>query len=392
VPDVVVLGAGIAGAAAAYEAVRAGATVTVVDAGFAGRATTAGAGIISPVGLDRVEARGPWVDLVADCVRDYRSLTAEVDRITGGDAVVSRTFAVCGELVVASTDEELARLRELERWIGSERPGGGAATATVERVDAAGAAALFPWLSRDLEALYIPEVGRVDGNRLAAALLDAAERTAPRAVTRTTGIGRIAAGAGRPAASVGDAILEADAVVIAAGAWAGGWATELGIRVGISADAGEIVHLRAGTPSGTAPVVNTFEGSYLVPFEDRIAVGATHERRDDLAAHATAAGLRGVLARALEVAPGLASATYLETRVGLRPASDDGLPLVGPTALDGVSMVGGLGSWGLTLGPTLGAVAMRHALGQAIDPRFEFLSPLRSPIPADDQPDREPSA
>jgi D-amino-acid dehydrogenase len=180
-------------------------------------------------------------------------------------------------------------------------------------------------------------------------------------------------------------VVDGDAVLVATGAWADGWRDRLGLRLAIHADAGEIIHLRPvdGATAGL-PVVNTFGGSYLVPFDDRVVVGATHERRADYASDVTAAGQRAVLDRALGVAPGLASASVVETRVGLRPASADGLPMVGPTAVDGVTLVSGLGSWGLTLGPTLGAVAARAALGEPTPPRFAFLSPLRSPIPRDD--------
>lgn len=45
---IVIVGAGIVGAAAGYEAARAGADVVLVDAALAGRATSAGAGILSP--------------------------------------------------------------------------------------------------------------------------------------------------------------------------------------------------------------------------------------------------------------------------------------------------------------------------------------------------------
>jgi D-amino-acid dehydrogenase len=46
--QVIVIGAGIAGAAAAYHLARRGADVTVVDAQRPGPATAAGAGIVSP--------------------------------------------------------------------------------------------------------------------------------------------------------------------------------------------------------------------------------------------------------------------------------------------------------------------------------------------------------
>jgi D-amino-acid dehydrogenase len=78
----------------------------------------------------------------------------------------------------------------------------------------------------------------------------------------------------------------------------------------------------------------------------------------------TAAGQREVLDHALAVAPGLADATLAETRIGFRPASEDGLPVLGP--LDGhpdVLMATGFGAGGLTLAPFAGTVIADLALG-----------------------------
>ena len=86
-----------------------------------------------------------------------------------------------------------------------------------------------------------------------------------------------------------------------------------------------------------------------------------------------------MLAQALAVAPGLGSATYLETRVGFRPAAPGGRPLLGPvTGVPGLIIATGLGADGLTMGPHAGGVAARAALG--LDPGTD-LSPF-APLPS----------
>jgi D-amino-acid dehydrogenase len=66
------------------------------------------------------------------------------------------------------------------------------------------------------------------------------------------------------------------------------------------------------------------------------------------------------LANALSVAPGLAAGTHLETRVGLRPASPDGRPLLGAIpGVAGLFVATGLGANGLTAGPYAGTIAAR---------------------------------
>jgi D-amino-acid dehydrogenase len=123
------------------------------------------------------------------------------------------------------------------------------------------------------------------------------------------------------------------------------------------------------------PVVNTPGGGYLLGFDDRIVAGATHE---DVGfdARVTAGGQHAVLRTALDLAPGLSEATVLETRVGLRPATSDGLPLVGEVAPT-IHVATGLGAWGLTLGPLLGELAAQHALGDELPERLAFLDPGR---------------
>jgi D-amino-acid dehydrogenase len=135
-------------------------------------------------------------------------------------------------------------------------------------------------------------------------------------------------------------------------------------------------------PTGERPVVNTTAAGYLLGFDDRIVVGATHE---DVGfdARVTAGGQRQVLDGALELAPGLGTATLVETRVGLRPVSSDGLPMIG-AVVPGVHLALGLGAWGLTLGPLFGQLAAADALGDRLPEWAGFLSPTRTAKQPDD--------
>ena len=70
-PDVVVVGGGLVGAASAYEFARDGHRVVVVDRHDAGRATDAGAGILSPETMGGMPA--PFLDLADLAGAHYRS-------------------------------------------------------------------------------------------------------------------------------------------------------------------------------------------------------------------------------------------------------------------------------------------------------------------------------
>ncbi|HEU5199584.1 MAG TPA: FAD-dependent oxidoreductase, partial [Ktedonobacterales bacterium] len=96
-----------------------------------------------------------------------------------------------------------------------------------------------------------------------------------------------------------------------------------------------------------------------------VVAGATREDGPGFDVRLTVAGVHEVLSEALRVAPGLAGATIQETRIGLRPASPDGLPLLGHVpGLERVFLATGHGPSGLQLGPYSGALVADLLLGQ----------------------------
>ncbi|MFE6298627.1 FAD-dependent oxidoreductase, partial [Streptomyces sp. NPDC057866] len=98
-PDVVVIGAGVVGAACAYYAACSGLTVAVVDRGpVAGGTTGAGEGNL----LVSDKEAGPELDLALLSTRLWRALSATLPPET--------EYEPKGGLVVARTDEGLAAL------------------------------------------------------------------------------------------------------------------------------------------------------------------------------------------------------------------------------------------------------------------------------------------
>jgi D-amino-acid dehydrogenase len=114
--------------------------------------------------------------------------------------------------------------------------------------------------------------------------------------------------------------------------------------------------------------VHPLSHHYLVAFDQgRVAVGATREDGTGFDPRVTAAGQLQVLNDALSVAPGLADATLIETRVGLRPLADDAMPLVGAVpGHPGLFVATGYGAAGLTMGPLLGDALARTMLGEHV--------------------------
>lgn len=158
-----------------------------------------------------------------------------------------------------------------------------------------------------------------------------------------------------------------DAVVIASGAWSRDLLAPAGTDMPVTPQRGQITHLKLeGVQTSAWPTVNPLSDHYVVAFDNgRIAVGATREDGTGIDPRVTAAGQLHVLRNGLSVVPGLAEATLLETRVGLRPMPDHQRPVAGRVpGYDNAWIATGYGAGGLTMGPLLGDAIARSVLNQ----------------------------
>ena len=85
--------------------------------------------------------------------------------------------------------------------------------------------------------------------------------------------------------------------------------------------------------------------------------------RADFEYRTTVGGIGGLLAAAAGLAPGLREAELLETRIGFRPVTSDGRPLLGQLT-DGLIVAAGHGPEGLTAGPWSGLAVAQLAVGE----------------------------
>ncbi|MDN4614635.1 FAD-dependent oxidoreductase [Leifsonia sp. F6_8S_P_1B] len=345
---VAIVGTGVAGAATGFALARRGAAVTFVEAGLAGRATAAGAGIIQPWSSS---AGGDFYRLYAAAADYYPEL---VERLA--EAGVRDTgYHRAGALVV---NRDRAVIDAAEERIAS-RAAEAATIGEVRRIGAAEARELFPPLADGFDALHLSGGARVDGRRLREALLAGAQAHGAELIEGTAALTESGG------VEVEGRAVPADAVVVAAGAWTDLLLAPLGARVGVEPQRGQLVHLRVeGVETRDWPSVHPVAPHYLVAFDGgRVVAGATRETGSGFDARETADGLRQVLADALAVAPGLADATVIETRVGLRPLADGDEPVFGPVeGHAGLFVNAGFGAAGLTMGPLVGDLLARRVL------------------------------
>ena len=352
--DAIVIGAGACGCTTAYELVREGARVALLDSGEVGReASWASAGIVGPGASPE---RDPWfAEATRLSAERYGQLDGELRELTGR----SIGYGGAGSLLVARTEEELPALREnvdLYRAAGVE----------AQLLDGAETRRREPALPEDvIEAALNPEGRHLDARAYTAAAAAAArvlgvEVFPGRPVTGLEWRGDRVAGVRTDSGS-----LHAEVVVNAAGAWAGRIDERLSHPV--FPVHGQIMAV-AAPPAGLRHNVSRAAGyGYATPRPDgRIVVGATHEAWG-FAKRVTPDGLASLSAMVTSVLPVLASQPILDIWSGLRPGTIDSLPTIGPDprASGGYLWATGHYSSGMMQMPATALVVTDLALGRA---------------------------
>ncbi|SCF81897.1 FAD-dependent oxidoreductase [Streptomyces sp. Cmuel-A718b] len=359
--EVVIIGAGIVGAACAFHAASAGLVVTVLDRGPVGAGTTSrGEGNI----LLSDKEPGPELELA----RLSRDLWGEASEELGPQSV---EFENKGGLVVASHPEGLAALHAF----AARQAAAGVRT---ERVDRVGE--FEPHIAPGLPGgVHYPQDAQVQPVLAAAGLLRAAVRRGARvrtgeAVAAVTGTGGRITGVRTADGSV----LTADAVVNAAGTWGGEVGSRLGAPVEILPRRGFVlvteplppmIRHKVYSADYVANVASSDEGletSCVVEGTraGTVLIGASRERVGfDTAMNPDVVAL--LAAQACRLFPFLRDVHLLRAYRGFRPYCPDHLPVVGPDPrVPGVLHACGHEGAGIGLAPGTGALITAQLLGR----------------------------
>ena len=366
---VLVIGAGIVGVSVAEALARRGAEVSVIDMRSPGRgASQASAGMLAP--YLEAEPDSPLLSLGVRSLGLFDDWIAHLREVGGLPIEYART----GSLEVARDDAEAARLRDASRWLAR-------AGVTHKWIDSSSLQEIEPAVGTAAGALHVAPHGLVGVASLIAALVQSARWagatfTAPVEVVnlepRRDGVVVHTTGSGGAEADT------ADVVVIAAGSWS------RGVRVaGVSAlpvrpIRGQLLHLR--WPEKVPPPRSVIWGGqcYVVPWSDgSLLVGATVE---DVGfdESSTVAGVESLARAVRTLLPAAAEAHVEFVRVGLRPATPDGFPIIGPLArAPRVMMATGHYRNGILLAPVTAEIVSRQILDGVADPVLEITTPDR---------------
>lgn len=352
-----IVGAGIVGCAAAFELARRGAEVTVIDSRApGGGATQASAGILAPY----IEGHhgGALLDLAVRGLSVYDAFVERVRRIAG----VPFEYLRSGTIEIAE-DEERARALQSRAVLTFEL------SAQLEWLDAARLRELEPATRRShVGGLLCGAHGHVAPMPFLSALVEAARRHG--AVFRESEpVRRVSVETEHCVLATDGDVLRFDRIVLSAGSWSSFLDPFDEIKGAIKPIRGQLVVLGWDGP----PVTRVLWGRscYLVPWENgTLLVGATSE---DVGfdERSTVDGVRALLSAAEELIADPGSATFIAARVGLRPASDDGLPFIGPSARDPrVFYATGHFRNGILLAPLTAILAADYLLQGRQDPAF----------------------
>jgi len=382
-PDIVVVGGGIIGAACAFELAERGAAVTLLEkdelaAGASGRnlgyLDTSKDPVLAPLArlsLERyaeISADPPTPFFLDDEPIGTLAVTIERDELDD-----LRAWAASAEAVGVRVERVDDRLRELE-----------------------------PELSPDvLEAYLLYEGHRVDPLALTVCL-GALARNAGAAIRHHAPARRLVTRGDRVTGVVtDDGIVGADTVLLAAGPWSPAIARPLGVSLPIASARGWLVHAAPERPlfrhwiqsgarrllAGREPATASEPGELRLSMREFGEAGETRDVSPMIQPAPDGSVLTGtsrepsfatdpfdldvpriVAAQAARLVPALADAPVLATWSGVRPVSPDERPLLG-WVREGLFVATGHGSEGVILGA--GSAELVAALVLGAEPSLD---------------------
>mgnify|MGYP001239922835 CR=1 FL=1 len=345
---IAVIGGGICGLSIGWRLAQAGQSVTVFDRGSAGKeATWAAAGMLAPqVEVEHgeemllplaLESRGMWQGFASELLSE-----------TGVDV----DYRDEGTIVVAIDRDDVEYLQHRMNYFETLK-------LDVEWLSGQEIRKNQPHISRSVSAgIYSGLDHQVDNRKVAKALKSAfiasggilKEHTEVRGV-KTVG-GRVSA------IELIDNEIMVDVVVLAAGAWSRNISgLPKNSRPPVRPLKGQMVAVQMdpkapllenvvwGPGNGIVPSI------YLAPKSNgRLLIGATVEEMG-FDRNLTAGGLMELIRSAWDILPGIYDLPLVESWSGLRPASRDDAPILGPTKTPGLIMATGHHRNGILLAP-----------------------------------------
>jgi len=326
--DVIVIGGGVIGLSIARE-LAPRKSVLLLDRGPTGNGTSwAAAGMLSP--LSEANNDGPFFQLCTRSFSMYEEFVRSLVDETGIDCGYSDNEGV---LTLATTSEAASTLQCRAAWQQK-------AAFRVELLSGDDVRKLEPLVTAPVQkALFTPRERSVAPRQLVNALR---ESCLNRGVDIETGVN---------VHSIDQ--FKAPNVIIASGVWSGEL-KGLDPIIPVQPRKGQILSL--ATPSQPFKRIIRWQHTYFVPRgSGEMIVGATEENAGFDRSN-TPAGIGQLLNEAQQISSHVGAYPILEMWSGLRPATPDHLPIIGPSSIPGVFYATGHYRNGVLLAPVTASI------------------------------------
>ena len=343
--EVVIVGGGIVGCATAYLLAKAGLKPTLIEKGDVGNCASGfSAGLLNPLHGSGIP--GPLEDLARASFRLHSTLAAEVKEQTG----IDHQFRPVPSIYLSFDDAQAETAR---RVLGLADKAEG----FVSRwVDGPEVLSIEPRIAPGVVGgAYVEGTVQVDSYQYTHALLQAARDQG--ADVRCGAVQGLRSSGGRVSAVV----LEEDevscgSVVLSMGPWSGEAAGWLGRPVPVWPLKGQILRLRLPGPQPPC-LLSGPGGEYVSPKPDGTTWIGTTEERVGFDDAPTTEAREAILKDVMELMPAVGEGELVRQTACLRPASDDGMPVLGTVpGWDGVYMATGAERKGILLSAAMARV------------------------------------
>ena len=343
--DVVVVGAGVIGGAAAYFLSKAGLKVVVVERDSIGsHASGFAPGILNPLGEspEYMESRLP---LSVKSFQMHRELAGQLPAESG----IDYHFRQSAMLMLAFTRVEAKELKErIDRLRRQEF--------NIRWLDSRAAHLIESRVSDEIEgAAYLETVAEVDSYGYSLALAQAAEKYGAE-VRYGQFTGLKSRGNRVTAVQLASGEINCDFAVLAMGPWTGTASSTLGISIPVGPQKGETLRIKAPGPPFTSLLAWNNNYNTTTRHDGLVYHGATHKDAG-FNEETTVEGRDELLNNLITMVPSLTEAEVVLQTACLRPLSDDGLPIIGEVpGWSGVYIASGHWKKGILLSPVTGSV------------------------------------
>jgi len=339
--DVVVIGGGVIGSAVAYYAAKKGLRVTLVDQPKRGKATTASAGGLWPIGesvglgcgvifhktmakTGRVPDNGPaplpacFFEFAIRSNAMFPSLAAELRETTGIDV----EYDACSLLFLMFDDGD----ESFARSVSERCPPGARQPERLSREDLAKAE---PAVSREARgALLFRGDDQINPYRLADALRAGAKHHGAmiRSHVEVTAL-RVESGR-VTAVETSEGLIPCEVAINAAGTWAPRIGQMIGLEIPVRPVRGQILGTQS-PPKLISACLSTADCYLAQKKHGEVIVGSTTEEVG-FDTGVTASAMKSLAAGAIRAVPALENVGVKRVWSGLRPGTPDELPILGP--------------------------------------------------------------